>query len=59
MTDNIAKIILATVVLIGFFGLVGYSLYAPLTGYQIQLDDMLIGALIVVFKDVIAHYFKR
>ena len=57
--EDIAKLALASVVLIGFFVLVGFSLYLPLAGFKIQLDDMLIGAMIVVFKDVISHYFKR
>ena len=57
--DDVAKLVLAGVVVIGFFTLIGFSLFLPLAGFQIQLDDMLIGAFVVVLKDVITHYFKR
>ena len=54
-----ARLTIAAMVIIGIFGLLITTFYFPLNEAEIELEDMLIGALIYAFKDVLAFFFKR
>ena len=53
------RLVLAIVVVIGFFTLIGLTIFVPIAGAEIEIVDMLIGALIAAFTIIVAYYFKR
>lgn len=57
-SHEIARLILSAMVVLGFFALVGLTLFVPIQGYELQIVDMLIGALVASFTNVIAYYFR-
>ena len=59
MKMNAARLTIAALVIIGIFGLLITTFYFPLNEAEIELEDMMIGALIYAFKDVLAYFFRK
>ena len=55
---EIARIVLAGVVALGFFALIGLTLFVPIQSYELQIVDMLIGAMVASFTSVISFFFR-
>ena len=54
-----ARIILASGILVGIFGLLAASLFFPLQGVAVQIEDVLLGAFCGAFTVIISFYFRR
>ena len=54
-----ARIILAGGILLGIFGLLAASLFFPLQGVAVQIEDVLLGAFCGAFTVIISFYFRR
>ena len=53
------RYLIAFAVIAGVFALVGVGLFVPLVGAELQIVDMLIGALITAFSMIVAYFFRR
>ena len=54
-----ARTILAAGIVLGIFGLLAASLFFPLSGVSVQIEDVLLGGFIGAFTVIIGYYFKR
>ena len=54
-----ARTILAGAIVLGIFGLLAASLFFPLSGVSVQIEDVLLGGFIGAFTTIIAYYFRR
>ena len=57
-THELSRLILSAIIVLGFFALVGITLFVPIQGYELQIVDMLIGALVASFTNVVAYFFR-
>ena len=59
MSIAMVRYLIAFAVIAGVFALVGVGLFVPLVGAELQIVDMLIGALITAFSMIVAYFFRR
>ena len=59
MSLSTQRLILAALVVGGIFGLLVTTFYFPLNEASIELTDMIIGALIYGFKDILGYFFRK
>ena len=55
---EIARLIIAATVVVGFFGLIAVTLFYPLDDVTVEVDDVGIGALLTAFVGVVGYYFR-
>ena len=53
-----ARLILASVVVSGFFTLIGFAIFKPIEGPELQLVDVMVGALVAAFAGIVRHFFS-
>ena len=59
MSINIIRLVLASVVIISLFSLVGLAVFFPVQGFQIEVLDAVLGALLAAFAAIVAYVFFR
>ena len=59
MSITTQRLILAGLIVACIFGLLAASLFLPLSGVSVQIEDVLLGALIGGFTAVVGYFFKR
>lgn len=57
-TKSIARIVIATLVIGGLFGLIAATLFVPIVATEIQIVDMLVGAMVAAFAVVVGYFFR-
>ena len=55
---EVARLIIAATVVVGFFGLIAVTLFYPLDDVTVEVDDVGIGALLTAFVGVVGYYFR-
>ena len=56
---EIARLIIAGMVMIGFFSLVSVTLFYPLDDVTVEVDDVGIGAMLTAFVMVVTYFFRK
>ena len=56
---EIARLIIAGMVMIGLFGLVSVTLFYPLDDVTVEVDDVGIGAMLTAFVMVVTYFFRK
>ena len=59
MSIQTQRLILAVIIIAGIIGLVAASLFLPLSGIAVQIEDVLLGGCVVAFTQVVGFYFRR
>ena len=57
MNMSRARVALASLIVLGFFTMLGIVLFVPIEPSEIQVEDMLFGALVTAFAGVVAYFF--
>ena len=53
------KIVIAALVTVGFFSLIGASLFVEIKGAELQLVDTMVGVLATAFSMVVGSYVRK
>ena len=59
MSINTVRLILVLVVTLGLFSLLGLAVFLPVKGFQIEIFDAVLGALLTAFTGMVAYFFFR
>ena len=58
MTLSQVRLLISILVIVALFGVLGISLFVPIKGFEVDIVDMLVGALVTAFAGVVGYYFK-
>ena len=53
------RLVIAALVTVGFFTLIGTSLFVEIKGAELQLVDTMVGVLATAFSLVVAFYVRK